>query len=177
MKITVIQSPTVTAGANKTVISGTQITLSVNGTSGAYSWSPSQGLSCVTCSSPVVTVLQKTTFYVIITNTNGCIAIDSVVISMDETCGNIYIPNAFSPNGDGQNDIFFVYGTAFNQFELKIYDQWGEMITKINDTSTGWDGTFKGKEMNSDVYLYKLNGLCKTTGEVVIKSGTIALVK
>jgi gliding motility-associated-like protein len=67
----------------------------------------------------------------------------------------LYIPSAFTPNGDGVNDIFFAKGDGIRKFSLAIYDRWGEVVFYSDDINKGWDGTFKGEKiLNTDVFTY-----------------------
>jgi gliding motility-associated-like protein len=68
-----------------------------------------------------------------------------------------YIPNAFSPNADYKNDIFYGYGTYILEYDLTILDRWGQMIFRSLDVKDGWDGTYKGEKAQEDVYVYKVN--------------------
>ena len=84
--------------------------------------------------------------------------------------------NAFSPNGDGVNDILRVRGLNLLELELKIFDRWGELVFETTDQSIGWDGTFKGKEVDPDVYVYHLRVICFDEQENLIK-GNITLIR
>ena len=87
-----------------------------------------------------------------------------------------FIPEIFSPNGDEINDIFYIRGKGIDWILLRIYDRWGEMIFESKDINTGWDGRFRGKLMNSGVYVYHLQGAF-LTGEEIDEKGDITLVK
>jgi len=65
-----------------------------------------------------------------------------------------YVPNAFTPNGDGINDVFRVYGSGFISFNLKVFDRWGEKVFETSDPNIGWDGTFRGELLPPDVFVY-----------------------
>jgi gliding motility-associated-like protein len=87
----------------------------------------------------------------IVENTYGCTdtAYNQVVVYPDNT---LFVPNAFTPNGDGDNDIFRAYGVNVNGFEMKIFNRWGEMIFASEDIEIGWDGTYKGSPLQAEVY-------------------------
>ncbi len=70
---------------------------------------------------------------------------------------NLYVPNAFTPDGDGLNDIFSPKGTGITKYELTIFDRWGELLFTSNDFFKGWDGTFKGQPCKTDTYTWKIN--------------------
>ncbi len=89
---------------------------------------------------------------------------------------DVFIPNAFSPNGDNVNDVLFVRSKFIQEMELLIQDRWGEEVFESNDQSVGWDGTFKGKELAPDVYTYCLKVTCINDAEY-IKVGNVSILK
>ena len=102
--------------------------------------------------------VNTTGLYSVQLSSNGCEYRDSVfVTALDCTICNVYIPNAFSPNGDGINDYFETYSNCnFQNYNLKIFDRWGEFVFEGKTESSRWDGTFKGKEMQTGLYVYLL---------------------
>lgn len=108
-------------------------------------------------------------------NYDGCVGNDSILLNEYPKC-ILAVPNAFSPNGDGQNDILFVRGNGFNEFELLIFNRIGEMVFNTTDESVGWDGTFKGKAQEVDAYMYILKGRC-TDGQDIFYKGNITLLR
>lgn len=97
--------------------------------------------------------------------------------SADNPLGdNVYVPNAFTPNGDGKNDIFMVYGNTIQKLNLSVYDQWGELIFRTTDKSSGWDGTYKGRNQPVGVYVYFVQATLND-GHAVTKKGTITLLR
>ncbi|MBI5917715.1 MAG: gliding motility-associated C-terminal domain-containing protein [Bacteroidetes bacterium] len=125
----------------------------------AFSWAPPDFLSCTDCPNPIAAPFFTTTYYLTVTDSSGCTATDSVrvVVDFDPMA---YIPNAFSPNSDGINDVFYVLGNCVKEVRLlRIFDRWGEKVFEkrnapSNDSLYGWDGKFRGKPMNSDVFVY-----------------------
>ncbi len=91
-------------------------------------------------------------------------------------CGQTFVPNAFSPDNDGENDMECVYGKCIKSMYFVIYDRWGEKVFETTNKSQCWDGTYKGKEMNTAVFVYYLKANL-TTGEEVIKKGNISLMR
>ncbi len=88
----------------------------------------------------------------------------------------IFIPNAFTPNGDGKNDIFKVYGNYIKALDMKIFNQWGEMIYQTNNINGGWDGTSKGQQQPIGVYIYLIQTV-EQNGAISTKKGSINLVR
>ena len=96
--------------------------------------------------------------------------------------GNVFVPNTFSPNGDGANDIFYPRGTGLLKIKtLRIFDRWGELVFEnqnfnANDQSAGWNGTFKGAKLTPDVYVYIIDIVCENNS-VLTFSGNVALIQ
>ena len=88
----------------------------------------------------------------------------------------IYIPNSFTPNGDGNNDIFSPKGLGVKTYNLEIYDRWGEMIFQSGEFNKGWDGTFKGLNVKDDVYIYKVSIIDQNVRSYT-KTGHVTLMK
>ena len=87
----------------------------------------------------------------------------------------IFVPQAFSPNNDGNNDILYVRG-SIKEFSFSVFNRWGEVVFKTENQNTGWDGTYKGKELNAGVYVFFLSGQ-DLLGNSFNKKGNITLVK
>jgi gliding motility-associated-like protein len=92
------------------------------------------------------------------------------------SCDNIFIPNSFTPNGDGHNDQFKAYGNNIKEMKMMIFNQWGQKIFETTNMNTGWDGSFGGKPQPSGVYMYTCR-LILDTGETIDKKGSINLVR
>jgi gliding motility-associated-like protein len=86
------------------------------------------------------------------------------------------VPMAFSPNGDGNNDILYVYGGQIESLSFDVYDRWGERVFTSSSLDDGWDGYFNGKKASSGVYVYKMRAVF-TDGNLVNKTGNITLVR
>jgi gliding motility-associated-like protein len=127
-----------------------------------YQWSNSANLlfSCDTCRATTVTPYETGIIYLQIRNTDGCQAQDSMLVSIKKDY-SVFIPNAFTPNADGINDIFKVFGnkTVRQVKNLQVFDRWGEMVyhqqnIPIERDNIGWDGTFRNLAMESNVFIY-----------------------
>ena len=111
----------------------------------------------------VVPTAIPTTFFVTVTNDEGCIEVASLSISVDDPECNekdIFLPNAFTPNNDGKNDVLYVRSNFITDFEIHIYNRWGEEVFKSFNASVGWDGTFRGERLPPDVYGYYMEVGC-----------------
>ncbi len=119
-------------------------------------------LHCDTCLNKVnVRPVKTSTYFATLKDTAGCVATDDIIINVDAQ-GKVYIPNAFSPNGDGYNDVFMVFPNKSIEkvLFLEIFDRWGEKVFRQEnfapgDPTFGWNGTIKGQHMNSAVFVYK----------------------
>ena len=88
---------------------------------------------------------------------------------------SIYIPNSFTPNGDGLNDTFGAYGEAIREFKMQVYNRWGQMIFESNNVSNQWDGTHLGEKVPQGSYVYKV--IAKgVVGKQTTKDGTVNIV-
>lgn len=167
--------PTIDAGADETLNLGSSTSLNPSGGT-AYLWSPPDGLSCTSCTNPVASPTETTTYYVVGTDANGCSSSDSVTINVENE-EVLYIANVFSPNGDGQHDEFMVQGSGISEIELTIYDRWGQAIWQSNDMSIGWDGRNQdGKELNNGGFVYTVRGKFYS-GKEINESGTVTLLR
>ena len=148
-------------------------------TSYTYEWNPAVGLNSYTIHSPVSTPANTITYVILVTDTNGCTNSDSVrIVVLDVTCKEpeIFIPNAFSPNNDQQNDVMLVRGNTIEKVYLALYDRWGEKLFETNDQQHGWDGSYKGEKVPPGVYVYYVTATCYDKQEF-FKKGNITLLK
>lgn len=113
---------------------------------------------------------KETMTFTAIAENNGCVNSDEVIVIVD--CTSLYIPNSFSPNSDGINDVFLVEGTGIYDFELKIFDRWGELIFYTIDPGDAWTGGFKDYYVPDGVYTYQVKAL-DFKGNPIIGNGLI----
>jgi len=176
ISIVVNPMPLADAGIDVTVMLGNSTVLLGNG-GGSYTWSPGTGLSCTNCQNPTATPSITTTYYLKVADVNGCgIAYDSVTVYVEQPCTDVYVPNVFSPDGDMKNDILYVLSNCVKELTFVIYDRWGNKVFETNDVSIGWDGTYKGKPMNTAVFVYYLDATL-IHDEIVSQKGNITLVR
>ena len=145
-----------------------------------YAWSPAGTIDNPTASSVLATPASTQT-YTMSLDYGTCIATDTVRVEVinpeDIECGNVPLPNAFTPNNDGRNDAFFIS----NPFALEvldafeIFDRWGNRVFAAENVRDSWDGTYNGVEVNPGLYLYKIKYKCQ--GEDLTKSGSIMLIR
>ena len=145
-------------------------------------WSPTLGLSCMTCIDPIVSARENITYTVTATNAGNCSSQDKINIVMICKNANVFIPNTFSPNGDGINDIFYPRGNGLGVIKsCRIFNRWGQIVFlkldfNANDPSMGWDGKMNGIDMQSDVYVYIIEVFC-INNEVQSFKGNVSLLR
>lgn len=127
----------------------------------------------------VITVQDSGAYSFTITDAFGCMHTDTINVSTLESSSTVYVPNAFTPNGDGINDVFKAEGLGFEAFELQIFDRWGALIFHGTDINTAWDGTIKGAELvPNGVYVYKLTYNSSCLGNIPVeKFGHVVVVR
>jgi len=173
--IQVNATPVVSAGGDENIIIGESVDLMATGTGGTYTWTDPATLSCAICQTTTATPTVTTGYLVTLVDSAGCIATDSITVNVTyiESVG---VPSAFSPNGDGNNDVLFVKGAGFATIDFKVYNRYGQLVFETQDQSIGWDGTFNGKTLNSGTFAYILEYTFIGT-EGGTASGTVTLIK
>ena len=165
--------PFVIACCDTSITPGQSVALTSSGT-GNYQWEPTAGLSCNNCPNPTASPLVTTNYTLTITSDSGCSANQIIVI--DVSCGNTFIPDAFSPNGDGQNDVLYVRGDCIKTMSFEIFDRWGNKLFETTDINSGWNGEYHGKPMNTGSYVYYLTAT-NYDGTNITKKGNVELVR
>ncbi|MFZ4425649.1 MAG: gliding motility-associated C-terminal domain-containing protein [Saprospiraceae bacterium] len=148
----------------------------------SYQWAPADLLNCSSCATPRSIPVKNTVFSVTVTDPQGCVAVDEVSVIVVKN-RSLFIPNAFSPDSDGANDYFTIYGgaAARNIKILRIFDRWGELLFEAADIPPGseplgWDGVFKGKALPAAVYTYYAE-VEFIDGEVLLVKGDVTLMR
>ncbi|MFK7932985.1 MAG: PKD domain-containing protein [Saprospiraceae bacterium] len=143
-----------------------------------YTWSPATTLSQTNVPDPVATP-EVTTTYQLEVSANGCVATRDVEVTvLNPQCEFpfIFVPNAFTPNNDGENDDFRVYGSFIEEMNLIVFNRWGQKVFETNDQQIGWDGTFNGKALPPDAFGYYLMVRC-VGGQEYTTKGNVSLLK
>jgi len=153
----IVQSPLVLYTKNYSINAGEQLSLQLfpaNFSHLIYQWDDSEELSCLECFNPIATPLANSSYMVSVIDTiSGCVSHGVVEIKVEQA--KPYFPNTFSPNFDGKNDMFLALNLAsVSAMKLSVYDRWGELLFYTEDPEIGWNGNYKGKKMNSAVYVY-----------------------
>jgi len=144
----------------------------------SFSWTPDFGLSCSDCQSPVVGPYIGQDYSVTVASVNQtatCYGTASLYVTVLPH-PPVFIPNSFTPNGDGNNDFFEIYGESIKVVTMRVFNRWGEMVFQTNDQFAGWDGTYKGKVQEPGVFSYDavITFLDNTQ---MIKTGSVTLLR
>jgi len=148
----------------------------------AFSWKPGESLDCDDCSTPLASPQHSIRYEVFVRDSSGCTAEDDIMVFVNRK-RDIYIPSAFSPNGDGNNDTFYIFGdeTVVKIRSFQIFNRWGETVYEVygfppNDPAFGWDGSFRGQLMNPAVFAYVAE-VEFSDGEAVLFYGDVTLAR
>ena len=181
-QVDVMQTPTITINQNPnaTINAGETVQLTATSFANSYTWNPTSFLSCATCSNPVASP-TVTTVYCILSENATCTNSLCITIKVETPCATnltLGLPNAFSPNGDGQNDEYCLQGwnECVTSFSILIFDRWGEKVFETSDPNFCWDGTWKGKLLDPAVFVYYTKATFMS-GSDFNKKGNITLVK
>jgi len=167
-----------------TIISGggTYMPMVYTGAITSYNWSPTYRLDCVDCPVPYATPKVTTKYTVSLEDRYGCRSSGDVTIVVVCNNQNFFIPNTFSPNGDGKNETFYPRGTGlFRIKSMMVFNRWGQTVFSrkdflANDPAQGWNGTFQGQPVSPDVYIYMIEILCDNNTVIPVK-GNVTLLR
>lgn len=166
------------AGNDTIIVLGYEFNLNATGAE-FYSWSPSQFLSNPSIANPRVTFPDTGTYTFIVTGSThtGCVGWDTIVVQVVKD-PQIFIPNAFSPNGDGLNDLLIPRIVGFARIQtFQIFNRYGERVfSSVNDNYPQWNGRFKGRDLDIGVY-YWIAEIIGVQGEKVVRKGDITLLR
>ena len=166
--------PSVSTNEDQYGFFGDEFDLIANGSGvGSYSWTPIETVDCPSCASTIATPDNSTSYVVLFTDLNGCKAQAAVNIYFDPI---VYIPNTFTPDDDAHNNYFEVIASNITDFELLIFDRWGELIYTMTDLNDQWDGTYKGRLCKDGTYVWKMT-YKSLRGEKFVETGHINILK
>ena len=143
-----------------------------------YVWTPAAGLSAATISDPTASFSEVGTYTYVVNATapDGCGGSDSVTIKV-YAVADIFVPNAFTPNNDGHNDLLRAIPVSIRDFKyLTIFNRWGQQVFTTTNPGVGWDGSFNGQQMPAGTYVWMVGGV-DYSGRVVEKRGTVILIR
>lgn len=171
IQVTVLPLPQIEVGGDQSIGAGAAVTLSTSG-GVAYHWTPSESLTDNTSQFPQASPQVTTVYTVRVTDENGCESTGEVKVIVQNS---LFIPKLFTPNGDGVNDTFILYGSGIASLKFSIHDQNGNSVyytENIEEAFTrGWDGTSNGKQLTNDIYFWTIDGKF-FTGETIRFDGS-----
>ncbi|MEX6687795.1 PKD domain-containing protein [Danxiaibacter flavus] len=180
MIINVIPQVRANAGRDTNIVAGQPLQLNATG-GNTYYWSPSIGMNNPLIPNPVVTLgasYDSIRYRVRVSiEPPGCFAEDDIKVTIFKTAPDIFIPTAFTPNGDGRNDILRPVLAGMQRFNyFRIYNRWGQLLFSTTEQGAGWDGSFGSQEQPAGTYVFMAQGV-DYQGKVIDKKGTVVLIR
>jgi gliding motility-associated-like protein len=145
-----------------------------------YTWTPLVDyLNCVTCITPISNTFSDITYSVLAEDELHCNVSESTYRVMVEYKASLDVPGAFTPNGDGVNDVIYVDGWGLKKLiYFRVFNRWGQLLFESNDLDTGWDGQFSGIPQNMETYIYQASMETYVKEQPVLKKdGTFKIIR
>jgi gliding motility-associated-like protein len=179
-KNVLIQQPANQLNLDTVIVIGQNVPIDLFAGDGfTYSWTPVvAGLSCVDCYNPVASSTVNITYTVIITDQLGCSAVSNTYKIIIEPKSSLDVPTAFTPNGDGVNDIVYASGWGIKKLNyFRIFNRWGELLFESTDVKIGWNGFFNGIPQNMETYVYQVSAETYIDDKPILKTGTVKIIR
>jgi gliding motility-associated-like protein len=174
----VYDAPSITVSNDTLIPLGGTATIWAEGAAD-YEWSPMEYLECGYCQYTTARPAETTIYCVTGVSEFGCRDTACLKIEVEEFCETFFIPNAFAPElgGNENNDVFKMYGEdCFDKVKLMVFDRWGAVVFETDNFEDSWDGNFRGKPLNSGVYVYYLEATL-LNGKSFNKKGNVTLIR
>lgn len=183
-RIIVNPLPVITMPSTITMQAGFPVTIpaTYSSNTATWTWQPPATLSCANCPQPVASPKFNTRYRVDVVDSNGCKSRSEVEVIVICKNANVFLPNTFSPNGDGSNDMFYIRGRGLDRVKsLRVFNRWGEVVFEqqnfpVNNPMYGWDGKYKGNKPHPDVYVYQVEVFCENS-QIIRFEGNVALIQ
>lgn len=174
-----IQEPPIPISWDTTIVIGEQITIpGYAGTGFTYSWTPTSYLSCTYCPTPLFTGTVNMTYTAVVMDTMGCFTRNNTFTIEILPKASVDVPTAFTPNGDGINDIIYVDGWGIKKLNFfRIYNRWGQLLFESTDINVGWDGTYQGVPQNMETYVWQVSVETYIDKDPIFKTSTFKLIR
>ncbi|MFA6946732.1 MAG: gliding motility-associated C-terminal domain-containing protein, partial [Pedobacter sp.] len=172
--ITVMPTPFVNAGRDTLILEGgeTKLNAKATGSNLIYKWTPLQGLSRDDIADPVASPVDDVTYTLTVTSDQGCVSMDNVFIKVLK---QPEVPNAFTPNNDGMNDLWNIkYLESYVNATVQVFNRYGEIVYKSKGYTTPWNGQFNGTELPTGTYYYIIDP--RTRGRKPV-SGAVTILR
>jgi gliding motility-associated-like protein len=148
------------------------------GTNFNYTWTPTTDLNCIACPYPVSTSTTDITYSLTVEDGLGCFKTTNTFFIHVDPKATADVPTAFTPNGDGTNDVIYVDGWGIKKLNyFRIFNRWGQLLFESNDIKVGWDGTFNGVPQNMETYVYQVSVETYIDKEALLKTGSFKLIR
>ena len=169
-------SPVITVNPKYSVVTqGESVFIHATANDTCY-WYPADYLSCTNCNTTMSTPDADITYTITTTNSEGCTTATTATVHI-QIESTFYIPNTFTPNNDGMNEMFKPLATHIHDYKIDIFDRWGLLIFQSTDLDHGWDGTYKGGKCQQDVYVYKVEYVDDPENRTHTKAGQVNLIR
>jgi gliding motility-associated-like protein len=146
----------------------------------SYQWSPGDGLNFSTIKDPIFKYDKTTEFIIKMTSEQGCITVDTLLVKINSLAGvgpNLFVPKAWSPNGDGHNDYLFPFAVNIKELKyFRIFNRWGQLMFETNEILKGWDGRLNGRKQPMEVYSWTAEAM-GMNGEKIQLAGNSVLLQ
>jgi gliding motility-associated-like protein len=171
-----LRLPGLTVSPDRTITERESVQLQATGNATSFEWTPATALNNSRISNPVARPFESITYTVTAKNDAGCEETGSVRITV-LPLKDLYVPTAFTPNGDGRNDGFGpIIGFQYQFVEFTIYNRWGEKVFEAKDKNDEWDGRYKGRQLGPGAFVWRLR-VKDQKGDIVEKKGSAVLVR
>lgn len=174
--IVITTMPVVEANFGENIINcedSTSILVAPQCSACSYTWSTGS-------TSDSISVTEAGSYWLTIENSNGCISSDTANLVFSKCECDFFVPNAFSPNGNGMNDVFQpVHYCDVTDYNMRVYNRWGELLFATTDENAGWNGIYKGRRVEQGVYVYQVTYVPMVKGQLrnyTQKAGTLAVI-
>ena len=174
-----VQTPPPYVSWDTAVVIGQLIPMSTRtGSNFSYTWAPTTDLSCPNCSHPVSSSTVNITYSATVADNLGCYLVSDTYSVIIEPKTTVDVPTAFTPNGDGVNDVIYVDGWGIRKLNFfRIFNRWGQLLFESNDIKIGWDGTFNGIPQNMETYVYQVSVETYLDAKPVLKTSSFRLIR
>jgi gliding motility-associated-like protein len=144
----------------------------------SYTWTPATDLNCINCIYPTSSSTVDITYTLTVEDNLGCFRVTNTFSIHVDPKATVDVPTAFTPNGDGTNDIIYVDGWGIKKLHyFRIFNRWGQLLFESNDIKVGWDGVFNGVPQNMETYIYQVSVETFVDKEALLKTGSFKLIR
>jgi gliding motility-associated-like protein len=174
--VTVVKLIADAGPADTNIVLGQPLQLTATG-GNIYSWTPATWLNNPTIFNPLSMPQDNIEYVVKVGNAQGCFAFDTIRVNVFKIDPDLLVPTAFSPNGDGLNDIFQPILIGMRSLDVfMVYNRWGQLVYSTTQTETGWNGTFGGAPQGTGTFVWYAEGT-NYLGKKIKKKGTVILIR